>query len=56
MLDFAVNDHPLTLFNDYIDWDQITPSTQIENYKNKTVRVCGWLVTSDGYAPAKTSI
>ena len=46
MLDFAVNDHPLTLFNDYIDWDQITPSTQIENYKNKTVRICGWLVTS----------
>jgi DNA-directed DNA polymerase III PolC len=46
MLDFAVNAHPLTLFNDHIDWNQITPTTQIENYKNKTIQVCGWLVTS----------
>ena len=46
MLDFAVSAHPLTLFSDYIDWNQITPSTQIENYKNKTIQICGWLVTS----------
>jgi DNA polymerase III alpha subunit len=46
MLDFAVNAHPLTRFDDYIDWESITPSNQIENYKNKTVRICGWLVTS----------
>jgi DNA-directed DNA polymerase III PolC len=46
MLDFAVNAHPLTLFNDQIDWNHITPTTQVENYKNKTIQVCGWLVTS----------
>lgn len=46
MLDFSVNAHPLTLFENFIDWEKITPSTQIENFKNKTVQVCGWLVTS----------
>ena len=46
MLDFAVNAHPLTLFSDHINWSRITPSTQIEQYKNKTIQVCGWLVTS----------
>jgi DNA-directed DNA polymerase III PolC len=46
MLDFAVNAHPLTLFDDHIDWDLITPTTQIENFRNKTIQVCGWLVTS----------
>jgi DNA polymerase III alpha subunit len=46
MLDFSVQAHPLTLFHDHIDWQVITPSTQIENHKDKTIRICGWLVTS----------
>jgi DNA-directed DNA polymerase III PolC len=46
MLDFGVQAHPLTLFEDHIDWASITSSSQIEHYKNKTVQICGWLVTS----------
>ena len=46
MLDFSIQAHPLTLFHDHIDWQVITPSTQIENHKDKTIRICGWLVTS----------
>jgi DNA-directed DNA polymerase III PolC len=46
MLDFAVNAHPLLLFEDHVEWNIMTPSTQIENYKTKTIQICGWLVTS----------
>jgi len=46
LLDFAVSAHPLTLFEEHINWSQITPSTQIEQHKNETIRICGWLVTS----------
>ncbi len=46
MLDFAVSDHPLHLFEEHIDWQKITPSHAIEQSKGKNIRVCGWLVTS----------
>ena len=46
ILDFGVQAHPLTLFEDHIDWANITSSNQIENYKGKTIQICGWLVTS----------
>jgi DNA-directed DNA polymerase III PolC len=46
MLDFSVQAHPLSLFQDHIDWQAITPTTQIENYRDKKIRICGWLVTS----------
>ncbi len=46
ILDFAVSDHPLSLFSDKIPWDMITPSFELENRKGKQVRFVGWLVTS----------
>jgi DNA polymerase III alpha subunit len=46
MLDFAVSDHPLFLFEEHIDWNTIVTSKQLEQHPNKRVRVCGWLVTS----------
>jgi len=46
ILDFGVQTHPITLFEDHIDWTLITSSNQIEHYKNKTIQICGWLVTS----------
>jgi DNA polymerase III alpha subunit len=46
MLDFTVSDHPLMLFEDYINWNDMIPSIQIENHKDKTIQFCGWLVTS----------
>ena len=46
ILDFGVQNHPIALFESHIDWPTITPSNQIEHYKNKTIRFCGWLVTS----------
>jgi len=46
LLDCAVSAHPLTLFDDQIGWPEMVASTQLENYKNQTIRFCGWLVTS----------
>lgn len=46
MLDFAASDHPLYFFEDYIDKSSIVDSNKIEQYCNKRIRVCGWLVTS----------
>ncbi len=46
ILDFGVQAHPITLFEDQIDWALITSSSQIEYFKNKTIQICGWLVTS----------
>jgi DNA polymerase-3 subunit alpha len=46
ILDFAVTAHPLTLFEEHIDWNRMTSSIQLEKYKGKCVRFCGWLVTT----------
>jgi len=46
MLDFSVTAHPLTLFEEYVDSEHIVPSNQVEQYKGKSIRFCGWLVTS----------
>jgi DNA polymerase III alpha subunit len=46
MLDCTVTDHPLYLFEDYLAGEDFLPSAQIENNKESTIRICGWLVTS----------
>jgi DNA polymerase-3 subunit alpha len=46
ILDFAVTNHPLVLFDDIIDWTSMIPSNQLERYTGKAVQLCGWLVTS----------
>ncbi len=46
MLDFAVTDHPLALFEGQVSQDGLIPSTQLEDYQEKVIRFCGWLVTS----------
>ena len=53
MLDFAVTDHPLALFDTYIDTAGIVTSNQLETHKNKTIRFCGWLVTSRRISTSK---
>ena len=46
MLDFAITAHPLTLFDDLLDKNELVPATQLENYRDKQITFCGWLVTS----------
>lgn len=46
MLDFAVTDHPLFLFEDQIKASPVISSAGLEQHKNETVLFCGWLVTS----------
>jgi DNA-directed DNA polymerase III PolC len=46
MLDFSFTAHPLTLFADILKTQELVSSTQLENYKDKTIKFCGWLVTS----------
>jgi DNA polymerase III alpha subunit len=46
MLDFAITAHPLTLFDDLLDKNKLVPATQLENYRDKQITFCGWLVTS----------
>jgi DNA polymerase III alpha subunit len=46
LLDCAVSAHPLTLFDQQIEWPEIVLATQLENHKDQTIRFCGWLVTS----------
>jgi len=46
MLDFAVTDHPLKLFEDAVPWQEIVSSAELEQHKNKTIKFCGWLVIS----------
>ncbi len=46
ILDFAVSAHPLFLFRKEIRNLKVIRSTDLEESKNKTVRFCGWLVTS----------
>jgi DNA-directed DNA polymerase III PolC len=53
MLDFAVSDHPLVLFDAYIDSSSIITSNHLEEYKNKTIRFFGWLVTSRRISTSK---
>jgi len=44
MLDFAVSAHPLVLYEEQLSAMPIIPSYKIEEYKNKTILFCGWLV------------
>ncbi len=46
ILNFAVTDHPLRLFESKIDWSRHTPSTELEKMKGRPVEFYGWLVTS----------
>lgn len=46
ILDFAVTDHPLALYDEKIDWQVITPSFELEQAKGRRIRFAGWLVTT----------
>ncbi|MFQ6115859.1 MAG: OB-fold nucleic acid binding domain-containing protein, partial [bacterium] len=46
LLDFAVTDHPLTLYDDLIPWENMVSSLTLEAHKNRRVRFTGWYVTS----------
>ena len=46
ILEFAVSAHPLFLFREEIRKLKVIRSTNLEESKNKSVRFCGWLVTS----------
>lgn len=53
MLDFAVTDHPLMVYEDKIDWQQITPSFKLEEKKGERIRFAGWVVTTRRVATKK---
>ncbi len=46
MLKFAVSAHPLNLFTDIESDSSIVPSGELEKYRDRQVKVAGWLVTS----------
>jgi DNA-directed DNA polymerase III PolC len=46
ILDFALTAHPLKLFEKEIRWEDMVPSTSLENYHGKRIKFCGWLVTT----------
>ncbi len=45
LLDFAVTDHPLTLYEDQIAPIKPVSSQELEQHKNRRVTFVGWLVT-----------
>ena len=45
LLDFAVTDHPLTLYEDQIAQIKPVSSLELEQHKNRRVTFVGWLVT-----------
>ena len=53
MLGFSVSAHPLYLFRKEISALKVIRSSDLEEFKNKTVRFCGWLVTSRRVETAK---
>jgi len=46
MLDFAVSDHPLALFEADVDFEDIVFSRDLEAHTNGVVRCLGWQVTA----------
>ena len=46
MLDFAVTEHPLVIFEEHSGSNGFVRSNEIENHKDETILFCGWLVTS----------
>jgi DNA polymerase III alpha subunit len=46
ILDFGVTDHPLMLYEDKIDWQQITPSFKLEECKGQGIKIVGWTVAT----------
>jgi DNA-directed DNA polymerase III PolC len=46
ILDFAVTAHPLKIFEQQVQWDEMVPSTRLEEYQGKRIKFCGWLVTT----------
>jgi DNA polymerase III alpha subunit len=46
MLDFSISAHPLILFADLLEKNELVPSTQLEHHRDKQILFCGWLVTS----------
>lgn len=46
ILDFGVTDHPLVIYEEKIEWKQVTPSFKLEESKGQSIKVVGWTVTS----------
>lgn len=46
LLSFAIADHPLSLYDDLIPWENMVSSTKFEAYKDRRVQFSGWFVTS----------
>ncbi len=46
ILSFGVTDHPLTLYDSHIPWENMVSSLDLEAHKNRHVRFTGWYVTS----------
>jgi DNA-directed DNA polymerase III PolC len=46
LMGFAVAAHPLSLYDGYIPWENMVPSSQLEAHKNQRVQFTGWYVTS----------
>jgi len=46
ILDFGVTDHPLVIYEEKIEWRQVTPSFKLEESKGQSIKVVGWTVTT----------
>ncbi len=46
LLSFGVADHPLTLYDDLIPWENMVSSLELEAHKNRRIQFTGWYVTS----------
>lgn len=46
LLSFGVTDHPLSLYDDLIPWENMTSSLDLEAHKDRRVQFTGWYVTS----------
>ena len=46
LLSFGVADHPLSLYNDQIPWENMVSSLELEAHKNRRIQFTGWYVTS----------
>ncbi|MFQ5707948.1 MAG: DNA polymerase III subunit alpha [bacterium] len=46
LLSFAVTDHPLTLYDGLIPWENMVSSLELEAHQNHRVQFTGWYVTA----------
>jgi len=46
LLSFGVVEHPLSLYDDLIPWENMVSSLELEAHKNRRIQFTGWYVTS----------